>query len=214
MYTIICFDLDGTITDSASSIIASFTHALSVMGKNVENPERLKAYIGPPLENTFQKEFGFSKEETTIAIKAFRSFMQSKGTQMTTVFPGMSELLNTLSKNHLLYVVTSKATIIARETLEFHHLDSYFTDVIGMSLEYTTLTKTDLIQIAIDKNTHIPKSEIIMIGDRYHDIEGAKNCGIDSIGVLYGYGSPEEMDMCNPTYTVKNPSQIAKILII
>jgi phosphoglycolate phosphatase len=189
-YKNILFDLDGTLTDSKEGITKSAQYALNKFGIAVEDLDNLEKFIGPPLEDSFIEYFNFSEEEVKTAIKYYREYFADKGIFQNEVYEGIEDLLIKLKQNGLnLYIATSKLTTFAVEILKHFNLFSYFDAVIGSELDGTRCKKGDVISYVINEYKLNNKDDIIMVGDRRHDIIGAKENGIDVIGVTYGFGS-------------------------
>ncbi|MGN7759821.1 HAD family hydrolase [Paenibacillus sp. 22594] len=189
----ILFDLDGTLTDPKVGITKSVEYALGKFGITVEHPDLLLPYIGPPLYDSFIEIQGFTAEKAAQAVEFYRERYRTLGMFENAVIPGIPELLKELNgKGFNLYVATSKPTVFAEEIIRHYGLDSYFRHVAGSNLDGTRSKKKEVIQYVLDTN-HIPPETALMIGDREHDIIGAKACGVASIGVMIGYGSEAEL---------------------
>ncbi|TQR19636.1 HAD family hydrolase [Psychrobacillus vulpis] len=213
-YKVILFDLDGTLSDPKVGITKSVQYALGKMGMAEPNLESLNCFIGPPLQVSFEEYYDFDKEQTKKAIQYYRQRFKEKGMFENDVYEGIPLLLNSLKKlSYKLVVATSKPTVFAKEILEYFHIENYFELVIGSNLDGTRSAKTEIIQYILDTYEEYEKEDFIMIGDRKHDIIGANNTGIDSIGVTYGYGSMEELQDANATWIVKNVDELKNLLI-
>ena len=130
------------------------------------------------------------------------------------LYSNISLLLKSLKEQQFtLVVATSKPTVFAEQILNYFNIDQYFELVVGSNLDGTRASKTEIIQYILDIYTEHKLDDFIMIGDRKHDIIGANNTGIDSIGVTYGYGSFDELSHSNPTYIVKSLNQLKDILL-
>ncbi|MCJ8012184.1 HAD family hydrolase [Paenibacillus sp. KQZ6P-2] len=208
-YKAILFDLDGTLTDPKVGITKCVQYALKKMGIVVDDLNELEPFIGPPLQESFSKIYSFDEEQTKLAIEYYRERFKETGMFENEIYPGIIELL-TLLKEHQneLVVATSKPTVFSEKILHHFNIDKYFNLVVGSNLDGTRTAKTEIIQYILDKYEDKEKHEFIMIGDRKHDIIGAKNTGIHSMGVSYGYGSLDELIQSNPTYIVHNVDSI------
>lgn len=188
-YESILFDLDGTLTQSHIGITRCVKYAYETMHKPLPKID-LRVFVGPPLRDTFQ-QFGMSEEESEEAIKIFRSRYTTIGKFENNPYDGIEEVLKKLKENgHHLYVATSKPEKVAKEIIEHFHLDSYFEEVAGASFDTSRETKSAVISYLLDK---IQTKDCIMVGDTNFDVLGAKELGIDCIGVSWGYGSKESM---------------------
>lgn len=212
MYNYILFDLDGTLTDPGIGITNSVMYALKKFNIDVEDRATLYKFIGPPLLESFEKYYGFSKEESELALKYYREYFKPKGLYENEVYEGIEELLAELkSRKKILIVATSKPEAFAVEILKHFHLDHYFDFIAGATMDEKRTKKSDVIAYALEQCKITDKASAIMIGDREHDVLGAKRVGLDSIGVLYGYGNYEELENAGATYIVENPEEILKI---
>lgn len=187
------FDLDGTITDPALGITNSVQYALKEYGIQEEYQNLLK-FIGPPLIDSFKEFYGFSQEKAEAAVRKYREYFSEKGLFENKVYPGMEEFLQQLKKDgYCLSIATSKPEKFAKEIIEHFALDLYFDFIFGASMDSTRSKKGDIIAYALKELEITNKDEVIMIGDRMHDIIGAHENGLKAIGVLYGYGDCQEM---------------------
>ncbi|OKP66567.1 phosphoglycolate phosphatase [Paenibacillus sp. P3E] len=208
----ILFDLDGTLTDPKEGITKSVEYALGKFGITVEHPDLLLPYIGPPLYDSFIEIQGFSAEKAAQAVEYYRERYRTLGMFENAVIPGIPELLEELqSKGFNLYVATSKPTVFAEEIIRHYDLDSYFRHVAGSNLDGTRSKKKEVIQYVLDEN-HIPPETALMIGDREHDIIGAKACGVASIGVMIGYGSEAELQSAGADHIAYDVKDIGNII--
>ncbi len=188
------FDLDGTLTDPKEGITKSVQYALNAFGIPAEDREKLLCFIGPPLKDSFMEFYGFTEEEAGKAVISYREYFKDKGMLDNQVYEGVHSVLEALlKKGKKLYVASSKPEIFVRKILEHFQLDSYFIFAGGADLEGTRGRKADVIRYVLKECQLTDRSKIVMIGDRKHDILGAKEVGIDSVGVLYGYGSRQEL---------------------
>jgi len=212
MFDYYFFDLDGTLTDPALGITNSFVHALKFFGLEIPSYEKLCTFIGPPLVATFQKEFGFDDEKSMEGVKKYREYFAQKGIFENKVYEGIENVLAQLqSKGKHLVVATSKPEEYSVKILEYFKLAKYFEHICGSNMDETRSKKEEVIAYALEKCgictggetdsvTCSEKTKVLMIGDREHDIIGAKKNGIKSCGVLYGYGSRKELEAAGADY--------------
>jgi phosphoglycolate phosphatase len=211
-YKNILFDLDGTITDSSPGIINSYLYSLDKVGLAENDIEHLKSFIGSPLRAYYTQRHNLSTADSDIAVKHFRDHYTETGIFENKVYPGMEDLLNELSSNdHKLFIATSKPLEFAIRVLTHFEVKEYFNSIHGSDMSADNKPKDKLISDAIIMNGLL-KNESIMIGDRYHDIKGAKINGISSIAVTYGYGSLDELSKEEPTYFATDTAEIKNIL--
>ncbi|WMJ85567.1 HAD family hydrolase [Anaerocolumna sp. MB42-C2] len=190
----ILFDLDGTITNPKEGITKSIQYALHRMGIEVEDLDSLCKHIGPPLKYGFMEYWGFGEEEAEHGVDLYREYYSATGIYENYEYEGIKELCESLSNSgKKLIMATSKPEKFARIIMEHFHLDTYFFDICGASMDNKRCEKGDVIRYALDKNHITDLEQVVMVGDRLHDIKGAWENNIDSIGVLYGFGSREEL---------------------
>jgi phosphoglycolate phosphatase len=213
-YPFVLFDLDGTLSDPKIGITKSVQFALSRMGIKVENLDDLEPFIGPPLQQSFSDFYSFNETETQTAITYYRERFSEVGMYENTLYDHIPSLLDELKESgHTLAVATSKPTVFAEEIIKYFNIHHYFDLIAGSHLDGTRTAKTEIIQYILDHYSQNPAEHFIMIGDRKHDIIGAHNTGIDSIGVTYGYGSKEEIEQINPTYQAKTVLELKTRLL-
>jgi len=211
-YKYIIFDLDGTITDPRVGITKSIDYALRYFGIETENLDSLCKYIGPPLLNAFQEDYGFDEDKARLAISKYREYFNVTGIYENVVYTGVEEMLKNLQNKHKkLMMATSKPTEFAIRILEHFNLIHYFDFVAGSEMDGRRSEKADVIKYVIEENHVSDCSEIIMIGDRKYDIIGAKKTGIDSVGVLYGYGDKEELIQAGADYIIEKVEFISDL---
>ena len=188
------FDLDGTLTDPKEGITKSVRHALKAYNIEVEDLDTLCCFIGPPLKDSFIEYYGFSEEDAVNAIGVYREYFSDRGIFENEVYEGIEEMLKALtSSGKKLFVASSKPEVFVRKIMEHFGLDSYFTFMGGADLGETRVKKADVIRYVLAENGITDLEKVIMIGDRKHDILRAREVGVDSVGVLYGYGDREEL---------------------
>lgn len=208
MFKYLLFDLDGTLTDPGLGITNSVMYALQKFGIKVEDRTSLYKFIGPPLRDSFEAFYGFSREDSELAVQYYRENYKEKGLYENEVYDGIEELLIQLKeRDKSLLVATSKPEPFAIRILQHFNLYNYFDFVAGATMDEARNKKADVIQYAME-SFNIEKSSAIMIGDREHDIIGAKENNLDSIGVLYGYGSHDELKNAGAMFLVEKPLDI------
>ena len=213
MYDIILFDLDGTLTDPGIGITNSVAHALAHWNIEVKDRAELYKFIGPPLSDSFMRYYGFSEEDAIHAIAVYREYFSVKGLYENEVYPGIPEMLQSLKDaGKTVVLATSKPEGFAVEILRHFGLYDYFDIIAGASMDESRNKKADVIAYAISQMKNPDLSRMIMIGDREHDILGAKQIGIDSIGVLYGYGDRAEHEKAGATYIAEKVKDILPML--
>ena len=210
----ILFDLDGTIIDPKEGITKSVAYALNKFEIKVDNLNELCKFIGPPLKDSFIEYYNFSEDEAEKAIKYYREYFADRGIYENKLYKGFEDILISLKENNkVLIVATSKPTIFATKILENFYLSKYFTFVSGSNFDGSRVRKSEVIQYALEINNIKDLSEVVMIGDRKHDIYGAKEVGLDSIGVLYGYGDYEELYNSGANYIVNSVEELRALIM-
>ena len=211
-YTYILFDLDGTLTDPKEGITKSIQYALNKMGIIENDLDKLTSFIGPPLLQSFVEFYSFSEDEASQALQFYRERFAVTGLFENEVYEGMEKLLKNLNNlNYRLAVATSKPTVYAKQILDFFNLSKYFEVIIGSELDGTRSAKGEVIAEVLTQMKKKKKYQCVMIGDRKHDLIGASENGIDSIGVTYGYGSQQELEDANATYIVHSVDSLSII---
>lgn len=206
------FDLDGTLCDTGPGIMESAQYTLDFFGFPKQSEESLRRMIGPPLDVSLRDFFGLTDEDNRRAIEKFREYYREKGVFESLLYPGMQELLSRFSKTVVLCVATSKPEYFAQKILELRGVLPFFTVLVGSPLGDTGTPKAEIISAALEKLQSPPKEEVVMIGDRSYDVLGAKACGIDCIGVEYGFASPGELSAAGADYVVPTVEELGKLL--
>ena len=213
-YQYLLFDLDGTLTDPGEGITNSVAYALDKFGIKVSDHTQLYPFIGPPLLESFMRFFSFSREEAERAVAYYREYFSETGIFENRPYDGIHETLERLcAAGKRLYLATSKPDVFAKRIVERFDLAPYFDDLAGASLDEKRSEKWDVIQHALSSCPQIIPSQAVMIGDRMHDVLGAKKTGLDSIGVLWGYGSKAELVEEGATHIVKTQDELTRLLL-
>ena len=213
MYDTILFDLDGTLTDPGEGITNSVAYALRKYNIEVTNRSELYKFIGPPLKDSFMKYYGFDEVKAEEAIAFYREYFRDTGIFENRVYEGVENMLRTLhADGKRLVLATSKPEEFAIRILEHFSLKKYFAVTAGASMDSSRSKKGDVIGYAISLCEGFCKDTAVMVGDREHDIIGAKENGLKSIGVLYGYGDEEELKTAGADYIVSTPEDILNLI--
>ena len=214
-WDVVLFDLDGTLTDSGLGVANGVLYALAQMGFPKPNDDELKKYLGPPLWTSFSDYAGMNESQTIEAVRLYREYYNETGAYENSVYPGIPELLARLvSDGKRLAVATSKVDYAAVNILQHFNMDHFF-DVIAGSDETGELrgTKSLVIGHALAELRMCDGTSVVMIGDREHDILGAKEHGIPGIGVLFGYGDRAELESAGAVEIVSDVSELATALL-
>jgi phosphoglycolate phosphatase len=203
----IYFDLDGTLTDPKPGITRSIQYALQKLDLPVPTQDELTWCIGPPLRDSFVKLLG-GDSQADLAVSLYRERFGDVGLYENAVYPDIEHILTALKQSHgRLFVATSKARVFAERIIDHFGLGGYFEHVFGAELDGTRVHKSDLLAYALDK-TGVDPSRALMIGDRSHDMIGARNNGMDALGVLYGYGSRQELIEAGASHVCASPRAV------
>lgn len=213
-YENILFDLDGTLSDSAKGIMKGAYIALEHFGVEVKDYSELYRFIGPPLVESFSEYYGFPEEKAKEAVRIYREYYGKTGLFENELYPGIEELLKNLrAAGKHLFVATSKPEEYSVTILKHFGIADYFDFIGGASMDGRIGTKADVIKHTLETAGITDLSGTIMVGDRHHDVEGAKEMGLDCIGVLYGYGSEDELRSAGAKYIAKTVEDIIDIVV-
>lgn len=212
MYDTIIFDLDGTLTDSGPGIKNSARYALDKY--NVEVDEKsLNSFIGPPLVDSFMKAGGFDREKALEAVQVYREYFTAKGMFENSVYDQMEETLKALkAAGKTIMVATAKPEVFARQILEYFNLIQYFDFIGGALMNETRTSKKEVLRYVIEAND-IDVTKTLMVGDRQDDAGAALGENIDILGVLYGYGTIEELENAGVKNFVNSPAEIKDFVL-
>ena len=214
-YSTVLFDLDGTLFDSGEGVKNSVVYALDKFGIKVEDRDALGCFIGPPLTVSFKTFYGFNEENADRGVAFYREYYKEKGIFEGYVYDGIEECLKRLKESgKRIVVATSKPEVFAERILEKFGIAKYFDFIAGATIdEKTRSTKNQIIKYAMESCDIDDPTDVIMVGDRLFDIEGAKHFGMECIAVLYGYGSREEFIQYGADYIVETPKDVADLLL-
>ncbi len=212
-YKAILFDLDGTLTDPKVGITKSVQYALAKF--NIEEPDldKLVPFIGPPLVESFQEFYSLSKEQAADGVGYYREYFTKDGMFENAVYPGIKDMLAQLAgQGKTLIVATSKPTVYSKQIIEHFGLAQFFQLVVGSNLDGSRIHKAEIIACILAEIVGVDRKDMVMVGDRKHDIVGAQKNEIASIAVKYGYGTAAELTAVKPTYIVETVVELSEIL--
>ncbi|MBP3580493.1 MAG: HAD-IA family hydrolase [Clostridia bacterium] len=213
-YSTVLFDLDGTITNPSQGITNSVAYALDFYGNSYESKKALEAFIGPPLREQFMKYCNVDRDMGENYVKKYREFYSVKGIYQNEVYSGIEEMLSKLKNAGIKVVLaTSKPEEFAKIILDHFNLSCYFDFVAGALMDNTRTNKAEVIKYALECIHQEPCDEIIMVGDRRHDIEGAHQVGLKAIGVTFGFGSKDELDKAQAEKIVSTVDELSQALM-
>lgn len=212
----ILFDLDGTLTDPKEGITKSVQYALSKLGIVENDLNKLETFIGPPLLDSFMQFYGMDVKRGEQAIAYYRERFSNIGIFENEVYQGIPELLDYLKKKgNQLAVASSKPTVYVERILDHFHIRDYFDVVVGSELDGRRTKKEDVIEEVLKvlfDGREYEKQKVYMVGDRKFDVEGAKNFGLQSVGVTFGYGGIKELQEAGAMYIAQTVEELKKIL--
>lgn len=210
-YPAIFFDLDGTLTDPAVGITTAVAYAVERMGFTPPPREELLHYIGPPLKDTFMRDYHLTDAQGDRAVALYREYFAPKGLFENRVYPGIPQLLSALKQRGIwVGLATSKPEVFARRILDHFALSCYFDEIVGSELDGRRVKKADVVAEVLSR---CPCRPALMVGDRFHDVVGAHENGLPAAGVLYGYGSPAEMAEYRADYTFDSVAALHAFLL-
>ncbi len=207
---IVLFDLDGTLTDAAPGIVNGMRLVFDHFGIAQPDEATMRTYLGPPLAVTWREHYAFTDEQVTQALVIYREYYHDVGMFENEVFDGIPELLTRLNNDDvILATATSKPDFSATRIIEHFGLADHFAFIGAANLEGTRDSKALVIEHTLEQldaraNTH----RIVMVGDRHHDVHGAREHGIDTIGVLWGYGDEDELNLAGAIALVRDPQDL------
>ncbi|MCD7818679.1 MAG: HAD hydrolase-like protein [Lachnospiraceae bacterium] len=229
-YEYILFDLDGTLTESAPGIINAVIYALKKNGIEETDREKLLSFVGPPLVDSYQKYYGISAEQAIHMVDDYREYYHVSGWKENSVYTGIPEVLQTLrNQGRKLVVATSKPEMSAKQILSYFGLDSYFELIAGASMDESRSQKGRVIAYALSQLKLELKAPsgggsameaspqgfmpgILMVGDRSHDVNGARENGLPCVGVLYGYGNQRELEEAGAAAICPEVSDLPRVI--
>jgi len=212
-YKYILMDMDGMICDSARGIINSAKYSLEAVGAEIPDVD-FRLFLGPPIRDSYRKLFKLEGEKLELAVAKYRERYVPIGMFENDLYPGIYDLIRDLkSDGRIIILATGKVGDQAEQILKHFDLYKYFDFVAGCELDGTRSYKHEIIEYALENIAALDKKgHAVMIGDRYHDITGAAKAGVASIGVLYGYGSREELEEHSADYLVESVEQLRELL--
>ena len=212
MYKAIFFDLDGTLTESGEGITKSVQYALEKLGKPEEDLDKLRVFIGPPLMEQFMKYADVDETEARRAVGYYRERYAVKGIFENRPYDGVENLLRELKgRGYILAVASSKPEYYVTKILDYFNLSSYFEVVVGSEMNGARTSKTEVIEEALKRlNMSDRRKEVLMVGDKEHDVLGARAAGLACVAVGYGYGTKEELTAAQPLKIVASIEELLR----
>lgn len=215
MYQYLLFDLDGTLTDPREGITRSVQYALESFGIYEPDLTKLEPFIGPPLLDSFMDFYGLTQQQAKRAVEKYRERFRDIGIFENKLFPGIPQMLESLQRQgKKLVIASSKPEEFVLRILEHFQVRSYFYQVTGATMDGRLSAKADVIREALRRLEigEDQKEQVLMIGDRKHDVEGAAECGIACLGLYAGFAVPGELEEAKATYIVNTVEEMAHFL--
>ena len=211
MYKYILFDFDGTIFDTVEGISKSARYAINKFGLD-DSLEFLRCFAGPPLVDKFMEVYGFDKAQAEQATAYFKERYQPIGLYECRIFPGIKEMLQSLkTKGFKLGVATSKPQHLAEKLLQGEDMIEIFDVICGSGLTGNNDSKESVLRRAMEA-LGAGLDNTVLVGDTKYDVLGAKACGVDCIGVRFGYAAPGELEEAGATYIVEDVEELEKLI--
>lgn len=215
MWKTVLFDLDGTLTDSAEGITQCVHYALEQLGIDAPDPSELNCFVGPPLHEMFMKYANLDEKTADRAVEIYRERYTQIGIYENRLYPYITKLLALFKKNGItMGVASSKPEIYVKQILKRFGIDHYFKVIVGSELDGTRVKKKEVLEEAIHRlRMDRKKDQIVLVGDTAFDVLGAHEAGIACIGVSYGYGDREDLEVAQPIYVAETVSDIAECVL-
>lgn len=209
------FDLDGTLTESGEGITKSVQYALAKLGIDEPDLDKLKVFVGPPLIESFMKYYGFTREKAEEAVVLYREYFREKGIFENALYPGIGKMLEELKKKGLILAVSSsKPEPFVRQIMDYFDIGNYFDEITGSTMDEKRTAKKDVIEETLRRLGLLERrSEVLMVGDKEHDVLGARQASLDCVAVLYGYGTLEELENAKPAALVRTVEELTALLL-
>ena len=220
MFQYILFDLDGTLTDPKIGITSSVQYALRALGIEEPSLDKLEPFIGPPLADSFREFYGLDEEQPAAAVEKYRERFKDQGIYENEIYPGIAEMLAALKAGgKTLAIASSKPTPFVERILDYFEIRTYFDHIAGSNLDGTHSRKEEVVEEALRRMLPAKmapdekRATVVMVGDRRFDIEGAKEHGITSVGVSFGYAPEGELEQAGADHIVDTVEALEKLLM-
>ena len=208
-YDFYLFDFDGTLCDTTEGIFNSIIYSLKCFGIEETDLKKLEYFVGPPLFESYKTVYGVSDEDAKWLIEKYRERYREKAAEESAVYDGIKDMLSTLkNRGKRVAVASSKPQKFVDEISRYHDIYKYYDFVSAEDFKNNHSSKEDLINRCLDFFGSPDKSRVIMVGDRFYDIDGANAVGIDSAGAVYGFGTEEELKQAGATYILTTPDDL------
>lgn len=210
-YNYYLFDFDGTLCDTTEGIFKSIIYSLDCYGIKETEIEKLHFFVGPPLFESYKTIYNVSDEDANWLIAKYRERYREKAAEESAIYDGIENMLKELkARGKKIAVASSKPKAFVDEISKYHDIYKYYDFVSAEDFKNNHSSKKDLINACLDFFGNPPKDEVLMVGDRFYDIDGAKAVGVDSAGAIYGFGTVEELTNAGATHILNTPDDLLK----
>ncbi len=208
-YDYYLFDFDGTLCDTTEGIFNSIIYSLDCYGIKETDLKKLEFFVGPPLFESYKKVYGVSDEDALWLIEKYRERYKVKAAEESKIYDGIKEMLEKLKNNgKKIAIASSKPKKFVDEISQYHDIYKYYDFVSAEDFKNNHSSKKELINACLEFFGNPDKETVLMTGDRFYDIDGAKAAGVDSAGAVYGFGTEEELRNAGATYILFSPEEL------
>ncbi len=208
-YDYYLFDFDGTLCDTTEGIFNSIIYSLDCFGIKETDYKKLEFFVGPPLFESYKTIYNVSDEDAQWLINKYRDRYKTKAAEESKIYDGIKELLKRLKESgKKIAIASSKPIVFVEEISAYHGIDKFYDFISAENFKNNHSSKEDLINNCLEFFNNPDKEKVIMVGDRFYDIDGAKAVGIDSAGAVYGFGTEEELVNAGATYILNSPEDL------
>lgn len=213
MKSLILFDLDGTVLDSKPGIFRSAKYALDALDYPMPDDVTMMEFLGPPLSDGFANVCGVREEQVADAVRLYREYYNGGGKFEATIYDGVRELLVALrQQGKCCCITTSKPHLFARQILEHFEMADLFDGIYGAEMDGTRGKKAEVVAYCLEQQSFTAE-DAVLVGDRHFDVNGAKALGIPCVGVLYGYGTKDELESAGAAALAETAEELLGILL-
>ncbi len=213
MKTLVMFDLDGTVLDSKLGIFRSAKYAMDALSLPMPSEEAMMEFLGPPLSDGFAQVCGVREEQVADAVRLYREYYNGGGKFEASIYDGVRELLVSLKEQgRCCCITTSKPHVFARQILEHFGMADCFDGIYGAEMDGTRGKKSEVVAYCLQQQG-MTAADAVLVGDRHFDVNGAKALGIPCVGVLYGYGTKDELEKAGAVALAERAEDLLGIVL-
>lgn len=208
-YDYYLFDFDGTLCDTTEGIFNSVIYSLQCFGIEETDMEKLRFFVGPPLFESYKTLYGVTDDEAKYLIEKYRERYRVKAAVESKLYDGVCEMLKALKEQgKKIAIASSKPEVFVKEISDYHNITQYYDFISAEKLSNNHSSKEDLINTCLEHFGNPAKEAVLMTGDRFYDIDGARAVGVDSAGAIYGFGTEDELKEAGATYILSSPDKL------